>query len=126
MPSPSYPLSSLGLALALSFLFSCQTEPATDLGKAALIPYPNQVVADSSNFILREGAVIRVPKGRQSAQLAKYLRASIKEITGLELEYVVGSVSHDKGDILLTVGEMANEEAYQLIIERENIKIEAA
>lgn len=130
MPSLSYPLSSLALAVIFSALFSCQSEPATDLGQAALIPYPYQVVADSSNFVLRAKSVIQVADNEALIPLAHSLKEAIQERTGLALAVAVGNTSYGRGDLLLTltgeVAESRKEEAYHLDIGKKLIRIEAA
>ncbi len=69
----------------LTVLFSCQSEPATNLRLEPLIPYPAVVIADSSSFLLSSQTVIHVANNPDLLVLGEYLQKAILEKTGQEL-----------------------------------------
>ncbi|MEL7247450.1 MAG: family 20 glycosylhydrolase [Bacteroidota bacterium] len=94
-------LPTIGLILLLTSLLSCQSEPATNLSQEALIPYPRQVIADSSNFVLSTKTVIHVLDEPKLRTLAEYLQEAILEKTGLELPIEIGNDQVGRGNIYL-------------------------
>ena len=116
--------TSLGMACLVAMLFACEAEPATDLGKAAIIPRPVEIIADSSNFALCPNTVIQVPEGEATQALGELLKSYIAEATGLALE-----VSTEEGksccSIVLAYAEEAPAvpESHNLTIEKNTVTI---
>lgn len=125
MPSLSYPLSSLSLALVLSILFACQSEPATDLGQAPLIPRPAEIIADSSSFVLCPSTTIEVADDPVLKDLAEYLQQGIKEATGLEAALKIGEAGKSCCNIVLAYSEErpAVPESHNVTIDKKTVTI---
>ena len=120
---------NLGLAILLVALLSCQSEPATDLSQEALIPYPSQVIADSSSFTLSSKTVIQVKDNPELIALGEYLQEAIREKTGQDLLLEITDGKAGRNSISLSYGKEdadgQGQEYYELDILKRNILLTA-
>lgn len=126
---------TLGLFMAILALAACQDKkkqidfPRTDLGRAALIPLPNKIIATHSAFALDRSTVILTSPGDLGfEEVGTFLAQKIKGHTGLDLpvngqglEELRRLIYINRSDSL----DLEGEEAYQLLIKRDSIFLNA-
>jgi hexosaminidase len=113
------------IVVGLLFQISCSTKIPTDLTRTSFIPKPVSVTATGNTFEITESTVIFVQDETQ--QNGQYLANELNKITGLTPELKTPNKTTDSG-IYLSLSEGENDlgdEGYKLIIDKENISIEA-
>jgi hexosaminidase len=122
---------SLICAAILISVASCKQKspqinlPKTDLAQAALIPMPTELIANHNGFALDRNTVISSCENEAYKEIAQILETKIEERTGLTINSDKGSgtVIHFLQTEKL---KFDNEEAYQIKISEDTIKIESA
>ncbi len=88
-----------------------------------IIPKPRHLVSFAGHFVLSKDVRIVAPHDRRTAEIVAFLRASIREQTGLTL---LDRPRASNGTIRFEFNaQVGNDEGYRILISPENIKIEA-
>lgn len=119
--------STLITMLYIFLLPSCATEQAADQGvnvPIAIIPTPNQVTKGEGIFQLQTGLQISVPAGDASwMKPAEYLVERVRTATGYQIKVIQeegAAITFERDE------NISEEEAYQLLVQKEGIRIKAS
>ena len=122
--------------LGIILIIACQAPkkeiifPATDLAKENIIPYPLKVSATNSTFALDKNSVIKTSKKDANfVELGHFLSKKIKAKIDLNIS-VDNNGSESKGKVIyinhIETDNLTNDEAYQLIITNDSVKINSS
>ena len=129
-------IKTLASVLGIILLIACQAPkkeiifPATDLTKENFIPYPLKVIATNSAFALDKNSIIRTTESDANfIELGYFLSRRIKAKIDINIS-VNKNGPESKGKVIyiqrVERDDLVNDEAYQLIITKDSLKINSA
>lgn len=122
-------LTSLIIVFVFMMQVSCSEKTPSDLTKASIIPKPVSITSTGDYFTLKSNTVIYVMgESYEILNIGHYLADRLNPATGYDLNVRSTNEDPGKGSILLTTsgaGANAQEESYELIITKKQIKLSA-
>ena len=122
-------LTSLIIVFVFMMQVSCSEKTPSDLTKASIIPKPVSITSTGDYFTLKSNTVIYVMgESYEILNIGHYLADRLNPATGYDLNVRSTNEDPGKGSILLTTsgaGVNTQEEGYELIITKKQIKLSA-
>jgi hexosaminidase len=122
-------LTTIIVALLLVVQASCTTKTPSDLSKESIIPKPVSIISTGDYFTLKAGSVIFIQgESVEIKKIGQFLADRLNPSSGLGIEVKSTNQPPTSGNIYLTLSgadEKLGEEGYELIINKNMVKLSA-